>query len=128
MSVPTPKAVAVELPAISLAVALAVALIALGAALVDRVMDPVRSNPSCDAEAKRAYSLPAAATTFSSRFDRAVPSGMGDEHAPLAQRYAADLSRSGKMDSPRGGPPSRLSHHSSSLYVVGTLRAEANIA
>jgi len=119
MNSPSPSPLSREAPATALTVSLAIALVALGAALLGHVLGPERPVPSSKAVRTRCYSLPAEATTLASRLERAAPSGIGDEQAPFAQRYPADFSRSGNIDSPRGGPPSRLSHHSVSRYAVG---------
>lgn len=129
MSKPATRAVVPDLPAAALAIALAVSLLALGAALMTHASRP-KDAAAVERHEKgrsRCYSAPPAATTLARRFERAAPSGMGEEHAPLAQRYAAGFLSSGNIDSPRGGPPSRLSHHSSSRYDVGTLWAAANM-
>ena len=124
-----PGAIAPELTTLAIAVALAVALMALCAALPSPAREtfPPRANPCCES-CSRSYSAPADATAFAILFDNASPLGIGEEQAPFAQRYAADFGRSGNMDSPRGGPPSRRSHHSRSMYAVGAFRAASNIA
>jgi hypothetical protein len=80
-----------ELPAISLVVAIAVALMALCAAFHDPQPDsvPPRPGPCGEAARVRAYSPPAAAITLVSRRASALESGIGDEQAPFAQRYEA---------------------------------------
>ena len=112
-----PPPVRLELLAMSLAVALAVALLALSAALLAPVEPTLASHPppGPGGTGGPSYCLPAAAVAFPMRLVSAAGSAIGEEQAPLAQRYAADLGRSGKIDSPRGGGPSRRSHHSISL-------------
>ena len=128
MKAAKPRAIAAELAAISLAIALVVALVALSEALRGPFPDSGRPTPPAEAAGCRGYCRPAAAITLVSRVDRAAAEGIGEEQAPLAHRYAEGRSRSGNIDSPRGGGPSRLSHHSTSLYPVAALLAAANIA
>jgi hypothetical protein len=130
MKAPPQRAAGRELPERAVALAIMVALLALCAALLDPPIRPDEQPAgSCtEVEGGPGYSWPAAPITFVSRLESAAASDIGAEHAPFAQRYDEALSRSGKIDSPLGGPPSRLSHHSTSLYAVGARAAAANIA
>lgn len=67
------------------------------------ISDPISKNVGIGS-----YSRPSAAMTFASLRKRAGAPEIGAEHAPFAHKYTAGLSRSGNIDSPHGGGPSRL--------------------